>query len=95
WNKNEKQLSIIVGELMAIWFALQAHAQRFRDQTIHIYSDNRTAFKYAAKAGGTTSPTLQLIALEIQDICNQHNLTVIYQHIPGAMNTAASALSRM
>ncbi|KAG1167048.1 hypothetical protein G6F70_009600 [Rhizopus microsporus] len=43
WNKNEKQLSINVRELMAIRFALQAHAQRFRDQTIHIYSDNRTA----------------------------------------------------
>ncbi|KAG1238647.1 hypothetical protein G6F68_000446 [Rhizopus microsporus] len=95
WNKNEKQMSINVRELMAIWFALQAHAQRFRDQTIHIYSDNRTALKYAAKAGRTASSTLQLIALEIQDICNQHNLTVIYQHIPGVMNTEADALSRM
>jgi hypothetical protein len=80
---------------MAIRFALQAHAQRFRDQTIHVYPDSRTALKYAAKAGGTASPTLQLIALEIQDICNQHNLTAIYQHIPGMMNTEADALSRM
>ncbi|CEG63698.1 hypothetical protein RMATCC62417_00804 [Rhizopus microsporus] len=29
WNKNEKQLSINVRELMTIRFALQAHAQRF------------------------------------------------------------------
>jgi hypothetical protein len=31
WNENERQLSINVRELMAIRFALQAHAQKFRD----------------------------------------------------------------
>lgn len=46
---------------------------------MHILSDNRTALKYANKVDGTASHILQMLALEIQDLCNKHHLTALYQ----------------
>jgi 16S rRNA C967 or C1407 C5-methylase (RsmB/RsmF family) len=45
--------------------------------------------------GGTPSAILQDLAIQIQELCNKHNITAIYQHIPGIQNTQADALSRI
>jgi hypothetical protein len=95
WTLQEKEQPINIRELKVIMFAIQAHATKFQGQTMQILSDIRTALKYASKTGGTTSPILQIPALEIQDLCNEHHLTVLYQHIAGKFNTKAVALSRI
>lgn len=94
WTQKEIDQSINVRELKTILFALQRHAVKYKDSTIQIFSDNMTALKYTTKSGGTSSALLQELAIEIQNICNQYNLQVVYQHIPGVLNTAADALSR-
>ena len=58
-------------------------------QTMHILSDNRTALKYASKV----SPILQMLALEIQDLCNKHHLAVLYQSRYTESNTTTNASS--
>lgn len=94
WNQEEKNQSINVRELKTILFALQLHAERFKDTTIQIFSDNITALKYTTKSGGTSSTILQDLTIQIQEICNQYNIQTLYQHIPGVNNTEADALSR-
>ncbi|KAG1320249.1 hypothetical protein G6F62_011422 [Rhizopus arrhizus] len=89
WRPEEKLHSINVRELKTILFALQQHASKCENSTIKIYSDNRTALKYTTKSGGTTSVFLQELAVQIQELCNYHNIKVIYQHIPGVLNTQA------
>ncbi|KAG1253809.1 hypothetical protein G6F68_011153 [Rhizopus microsporus] len=95
WRPEEKLQSINVRELKTILFALQQHASKCENSTIKIYSDNRTALKYTTKSGGTTSVFLQELAVQIQELCNYHSIKVIYQHIPGVLNTQADKLSRV
>ncbi|KAG1247021.1 hypothetical protein G6F68_014386 [Rhizopus microsporus] len=94
WKEEEKNWSINVRELMAIYFALKFHAPKFKNKTIKIFTDNKTSIKYTTKAGGTASPILQDIAVKIQDLCNQFCLKVAYQHVKGILNTEADSLSR-
>lgn len=86
--------SINARELKAILFALRLHANQFKNSTIKIFTDNMTALKYSARSGGTASHVLQDLAISIQDICNEYNLEVEYQHIPGKENIQADQLSR-
>jgi hypothetical protein len=96
WRLEEQEnFSINVRELKTILFALKLHAKKCEDSTIKIYSDNITALKYTTKAGGTSSVILQDLAIQIQQICNKHRLQVIYQHVPGILNTEADRLSRL
>lgn len=44
---------------------------------------------------GTSSLLLQDLAIQIQNICNNFNLQVLYQYIPGIHNTQADTLSRI
>ncbi|KAG1462469.1 hypothetical protein G6F56_005510 [Rhizopus delemar] len=74
WTEEECETSINVRELKTIWFALLFHAEKFHDSTIQILSDNRTANKYDAKAGGTSSVLLQEVAIKIQELCNKYNI---------------------
>jgi hypothetical protein len=59
WTPEEKASSINTRELMTILFVLQLHGKKYQGKNILIYTDNITALKYAAKAGGTASITLQ------------------------------------
>ncbi|KAG1037455.1 hypothetical protein G6F43_012861 [Rhizopus delemar] len=94
WTDEEKTQSINVRESSAILFALQLHGGKYKNKTIKIYTDNITALKFVTKSGGTSSTTLQQLAVEIQDLCNYYNLKVEYQHIPGIENIQADKLSR-
>jgi hypothetical protein len=67
---------------------------KFKNCNLKIYSDNRTALKYINKAGGTASESLQNLAIEIQKLCNQYQVQLIYHHIPGIENKDADKLSR-
>lgn len=95
WKEDEQLQSINVRELRTILFALQLHVPKFRGSAIKIYTDNITALKYVTKSGGTSSPILQGLALEIQELCNQYQLQIEYQHIPGIQNIQADRLSRL
>lgn len=94
WTAREREQSINVRELTAILFALKLHAQKFQNSHIRIFTDNMTALKYSARSGGTASPLLQDLAIQIQEICNKYQLNVDYQHVPGVQNVQADALSR-
>lgn len=62
---------------------------------MQILSDNYTALKHASKAGGAASLILQMLTLNIQKLCNEHHLSVLYQHIAGKPNTETDALSQI
>lgn len=94
WTSKEKDLSINARELTAIYFALKLHAKKYQNSRIKIFTDNMTALKYSTKSGGTASRILQDLAVSIQEISNQFNLEVEFQHVPGKDNIHADWLSR-
>jgi hypothetical protein len=51
WSCEDKEKSINVRELKAIYYAVLMHAKRLSNTALHIYSDNKTALKYVTKAG--------------------------------------------
>jgi hypothetical protein len=92
WTESEKVTSMNTRELQAIYFGLYLHAQKYKGSTIKVYTDNMTALKYTVKDGGTASALLQDSAVNIQDLCNQYQLDVQYQHISGVENAKADQL---
>ena len=64
WSEVESGTSISLWELKTILFALQLHAQKFRNSLIHMYIDNMAVLKHVKKSGGTTSALLQTLSLE-------------------------------
>lgn len=53
--------------------------QYVRNSTVQLFSDNWASLKYVAPVGAIISYILQTLALQIQEITNEYNLTV--QHI--------------
>ena len=96
WKEAEKDQSINVRELRTIYMALKLHSKKLdTGSTIKMFTDNITALKYVTKAGGTSSPILQDLAIQIQQVCNDHQFHVQYQHIQGVKNVEADRLSRI
>jgi hypothetical protein len=95
WTAAEKEHSINVRELKTILFAIQLHSREFAGRQIRVFCDNTTALKYAKKSGGTASPILQQLALDLQVLLNQHSMKVQFEHIAGVKNVKADELSRV
>lgn len=95
WTKEEQSTSINVRELKTVWIALQLHAEKHQNNVIRIFSDSTTAIKYVMKTGGTASPTLQDLALQIQSLLSKFQIRLQCVHIPGIKNTKADRLSRL
>jgi hypothetical protein len=82
WTPEERSQSINVRELKTILFALQLHAKSAQNSHINLFTDSITALKYVKKQGGTSSPTLQRLALQIHELLIQWNISIHYGHIP-------------
>ncbi|KAG1040619.1 hypothetical protein G6F43_012253 [Rhizopus delemar] len=95
WSEEDKKHSINVRELTAIYYAILLHTREGKVREMLIHTDNITALKYVSKAGGTSSPVLQDLAVKIQDLCNKTGVNIRYQHIAGVNNTKADKLSRV
>lgn len=59
-----------------------------------VIQDNTTAVAYINHLGGTKSPDLRSLAVQLWDWCLQKHLFLIASHIPGVNNTRADLLSR-
>ena len=56
--------------------------------------DNTTAVTYVNNQGGTRSPSLTLLTLELWNWCLQRNILITAEHLPGASNVLADRESR-
>ncbi|ORY90430.1 hypothetical protein BCR43DRAFT_499285 [Syncephalastrum racemosum] len=54
--------------------------QKICGQTVELESDNMSALKYAKRSDGAASAALRYLALQIQQVTRDNNLTVIYRH---------------
>jgi hypothetical protein len=63
--------------------ALQLHGPKCCGSNIRIFTDNTTALKYARKAGGTDSPLLQALSIDIQETLNFLQIQCQFLHIQG------------
>ena len=93
WTCTGHKLHINCLELKAVVSALKHWAPVLQGHQVMIATDNSTVFSYINKQGGTHSPTLLRLTVELLLWLEAQNIIVRARHIPG-LNVIADHLSR-
>ena len=80
--------------IKAVIFALQHWAPLLQGLQVMIATDNSTVVSYINKQGGTRSPTLLRLTVDLFLWLEAQNIIVRARHIPGCLNVIADYLSR-
>ena len=94
WTRTDRKLHINCLELKAVVSALQHWAPVLQGHQVMIATDNSTVVSYINKQGGTHSPTLLRLTVELLLWLEAQNIIVRARHIPGCLNMIADHLSR-
>ncbi|XP_044288290.1 uncharacterized protein LOC123024533 isoform X1 [Varanus komodoensis] len=94
WNRHESRNHINFLELLAVFKALQSFEDVLCCRVIQITSDNIATVFYLNKQGGTKSPTLARLSMQIWEWCIPRDITLIAVHLAGTDNVEADLLSR-
>ena len=94
WNTNEAMDHINILELKAAFFALQSFCSQANETHVQIQLDNTTAVSYINNMGGSKSPILNNLAIELWEWCIPRNIWVSAVHIAGKLNVDADFKSR-
>ena len=76
------------------YLALQHWAPLLQGRQVMITTDNSTVVSYINKQGGTRSPTLLRLTVDLFLWLESQNILVRARHIPGCLNVIADHLSR-
>ena len=95
WSEQESLQHINYLELKAAFLALKSFLKGRSHLTVSLRLDNTTAIAYINNKGGTRSPQLLTLALELWDWCQARDIFVIATHVPGRDNVSADMESRV
>ena len=91
WSATEKRLHINVLELKGAMLEIQSLMKNQHSKIISLSMDNSTAVAYINHKGGTRSPELLNVTLQLWNWCIQSDLYIIARHVPGKTNVTAVA----
>ena len=74
---------------------MRTFARDKRNIHIHLKMDNSTAVFYVNRMGGTRSPVLSNLAIQLWQWCLERNLSITAEHLPGVDNVVADEESRV
>ena len=94
WNTNEAMDHINILELKAAFFALKSFCSQANETRVQIQIDNTTAVSYINNMGGSKSPVLNNLAIELWEWCIHRNIWISAVHIAGKLNVNADFKSR-
>ncbi|KAJ2952630.1 hypothetical protein O0L34_g6958 [Tuta absoluta] len=94
WSLTQRSLPSNVKELLAVSFVLQEFARLFKNETVLVQSDNKTALAYLRNQGGTRSAVLMSLTRIIFNVLMTYRINLVTSYIPGPLNTIADSLSR-
>ena len=94
WSLEDSLVHINSLELKAVFLALKSLEGLVAGQSLLIRSDNTTVVSYINFQGGTHSPSLCLLAIELWEWCILRGIYLLAAHIPGKDNLVADFLSR-
>ena len=95
WTSTDRKLHNNCLELKAVVSALQHWAPVLQGHQVMIATDNSTVVSYISKQGGTHSPTLLCLTVELLLWLEAQNIIVRARHIPGCLNVIADHLSHL
>ena len=94
WSSRERSLHINILELKAAFLAIQSFLKHKTNMSIKLRLDNTTAVSYVNNKGGTHSPELMALALELWTWCLSRDIYIQAEHLPGVQNCLADKESR-
>jgi len=94
WSQKESLQHINYLELKASFLALKTFLKGRSHVTLSLQLDNTTAVAYINNKGGTCSPQLMTLALEMWDWCQERDILVIASQLPGRDNVSVDKESR-
>ena len=94
WSRAWAKRHINWLELQAVWLTLKHFLPQLQGTAVDVISDNSTTVAYINKVGGTQSPSLCRLALDVWAWCRQHDIFLVASHLSGDKNVLANALSR-
>ena len=92
WTRIDRKLHINCLELKAVICALQHWAPLLQGHQVMIATDNSTVVSYINKQGGTRSPSLLRLTVELLLWLESQDIVVRARHIPGCLNVIADHL---
>ena len=81
-------------ELLEVWLTIKHSLPQLHGAAVDVLSDNSTAVAYINKEGGTQSPSLCQLALQLWKWCRQYQIFPVAMDIVGSRNILVDALSR-
>ncbi|KAF7236370.1 Importin subunit alpha-4 [Varanus komodoensis] len=94
WNHRESRNHINFLELLTVFKALHLFKDVLQHRVVQITSDDVATVFYLNKQGGTKSPTLARLAVQIWEWCIPRDITPMAVHLAGTDNVEANRLSR-
>ena len=94
WTHTDRKLHINCLELKAVMHALQHWAHLLQGHQVMVATDNSTVVSYINKQGGTRSPSLLRLTVDLLLWLEAQDIVVRARHIPGCLNVIADHLSR-
>ena len=94
WSRAWAKRHINWLELQAVWLTLKHFLPQLQGTAVDVISDNSTTVAYINKVGGTQSPSLCHLALDVWAWCRQHDIFLVASHLSGDKNVLADDLSR-
>ena len=95
WSVSERTQHINVLELKAAFLALKSFLKNHSHKVVCLRMDNTTAVAHVNNKGGTHSPCLLTLTLELWQWCLERNIMISAQHVPSRLNTIADSESRV
>ena len=94
WSQEEARRHINELELLGAFNALRSFAAFRKNCTVELRLDNTTAVAYINKKGGTHSESLTRLAVQVARWCEERNIILRAQYLPGILNVIADRESR-
>lgn len=95
WSATERAQHINVLELKAAFLALKSFLKNQSHKVVCLRMDNTTAVAHVKNKGGTHSPCLLALILELWQWCLERNIMISAQHVPGKLNTIVDSELRV
>lgn len=88
WTEEEAKHHINYLELLAIFYGLKSFCKNHSQLHVQVKTDNTCARSYVNAMGGIKSPECNDISKEIWHWCQERNIWITAEYIPGSENVA-------
>ena len=95
WSDSERTQHINVLERKAAFLALKSFLKNQSHKVVCLRMDNTTAVAHVNNKGGTHSPCLLALTLELWQWCLKRNIMISAQNVPSKLNTIGDSESRV